>query len=207
MSLEGQQIDRYRILRMLGSGGMGDVYLAEDARIEQQVAIKVIRAEVSPYPDAHATQEAARLFQREARAIVKLDHPHILPLFDYGEHTVRKTTIIYLVMPYRQEGSLLDWLRKPGQQGQASLLTPQDVAHLVNQGASALQHAHDRQVIHQDVKLSNFLLRTRQETPTRPDLLLSDFGIARFTSATSTGSQSIRGTPAAMAPEQWQGSP
>src|SRR5579863_245910 len=102
MSLEGQQIDRYRIVRLLGSGGMGDVYLAEDARIEQQVAIKVIRAEVS----VQANQEAARLFQREAKAIAKLDHPYILPLYDYGEEQIGNMTIIYLVMPYRQEGSL-----------------------------------------------------------------------------------------------------
>src|SRR5712692_2705836 len=141
MSLEGQQIDRYRILRLLGSGGMGDVYLAEDARIEQRVAIKVIRAEVSPYPNAEASQEAARLFQREAKAIVKLDHPHILPLYDYGEERLGNMTVIYLVMPYRAEGSLSDWLR---QHGRAGLLAPQDVAHIVGQAADALQHADDR---------------------------------------------------------------
>ena len=204
MSLEGQQLGRYRILRLLGSGGMGDVYLAEDARIEQQVAIKVIRAEVSPYPDAQASQGAARLFQREAKAIVKLDHPHILPLYDYGEERLGNTTLIYLVMPYRQEGSLSDWLKL---RGQAGLLAPQEIAHLVGQAASALQHAHDRQIIHQDVKPSNFLLRHRQETPTRPDLLLADFGIARFATATASASQSIRGTPTYMAPEQWEGHP
>ena len=85
MPLEGLQIGRYHILRLLGSGGMGEVYLAEDARIEQQVAIKVIRSEVNPYPHTHGAKETTRLFQREAKAIVKLDHPHILPLFDYGE--------------------------------------------------------------------------------------------------------------------------
>jgi serine/threonine protein kinase len=204
MSLEGQQIDRYRILRLLGSGGMGDVYLAEDARIEQQVAIKVIRAEASPYPDKEASQEAARLFQREAKAIVKLDHPHILPLYDYGEERLGNMTIIYLVMPYRKEGSLTDWLR---QRGQAGLLCPQDVAHLVGQAASALQHAHDHQIIHQDVKPSNFLIRHRPEKPERPDLLLADFGIAKFTTATSAMSHTIRGTPTYMAPEQWEGHP
>jgi serine/threonine protein kinase len=200
MSLEGQQIDRYRILRLLGSGGMDDVYLAEDARIEQQVAIKVIRAEVS----VQANQEAAHLFQREAKAIAKLDHPYILPLYDYGEERLGNMTVIYLVMPYRKEGSLTDWLR---QHSQAGILAPQEVIHFIAQAASALQHAHDHQIIHQDVKPSNFLLRHRQETPMRPDLLLADFGIARLATATASASQSIRGTPTYMAPEQWEGHP
>src|SRR5713226_7722477 len=112
MSLEGQHIGRYRFSRLLGEGGMGDVYLAEDARIGQQVAIKVIRAGVAPYIDVDAAKEAARLFQREVKAIVKLDHPNILPLFDYGEGCTGSLTFAYLVMPYRQEGSLEDWLRQ-----------------------------------------------------------------------------------------------
>lgn len=204
MSLEGKQIDRYAIMRLLGSGGMGDVYLAEDPRIGQQVAIKVIRTELSPYPDEHAVQNAARLFQREAKAIVKLDHPHILPLYDYGEERIGNAPVIYLVMPYRPEGSLTDWLRH---RETKDLLSPQDIAQLVSQAADALQHAHEHQVIHQDVKPSNFLVRARPDAPTRPDLLLSDFGIARLTTATSSVSQSIRGTPAYMAPEQWEGEP
>ncbi len=204
MSLEGKQIDRYAIVRLLGSGGMGDVYLAEDPRIGQQVAIKVIRTELSPYPDEHAVQNAARLFQREAKAIVKLDHPHILPLYDYGEEHIGNAPVIYLVMPYRPEGSLTDWLRH---RENKDLLTPLDITQLVSQAADALQHAHEHQVIHQDVKPSNFLVRARSDAPTHPDLLLSDFGIARLTTATSSVSQSIRGTPAYMAPEQWEGEP
>src|SRR6266852_477990 len=151
MSLEGQQLDHYRIVRLLGSGGMGDVYLAEDVRIEQQVAIKVIRAEIGPYPGVPAVQDTARLFQREAKAIAKLDHPHILPLFAYGEQQVENMMLVYLVMPYRQEGSLADWLRN---RSQGELLSPQKVVHFVSQAASALQHSHDRQIIHQDVKPS-----------------------------------------------------
>src|SRR5207248_1122829 len=133
------------------------VYLAEDARIEQQVAIKVIRGEVNPYPHAHGAEEAARLFQREARAIAKLDHPHILPLFDYGEEVINGMTLFYIVMPFRQEGSLTDWLYR---RGRAELLSPQQVAHILNQAADALQHAHNHQIIHQDVKPSNFLVRS-----------------------------------------------
>src|SRR6266567_8073193 len=204
MPLEGMQIGRYRFIRMLGSGGMGEVYLAEDARIGQQVAIKVIRAEASPYPDDRATKEASLLFEREAIAVAKLDHPHILPLFDYGEAIINKTTLTYLVMPFRQEGSLVDWLRRRSTFG---LLSPQDVAYIVDQTANALQHAHDHQIIHQDVKPSNLLIRERKEAPNRPDVLLADFGIAKSTTATASTSQVIRGTPTYMAPEQWEAHP
>ena len=202
MSLEGKQLGRYRLLRLLGSGGMGEVYLAEDARIAQQVAIKVIRSEVTPYPDSSSATEAARLFEREAKAITRLDHPNILPLYTYGEEHVDGLLLSYLVMPYRKEGTLATWLR---QRGTAELLSPQDVAHLLKQAADALQHAHDQQVLHQDIKPSNFLIRSRKDRPNQPDLLLADFGIAKFTGATATASQSIRGTPTYMAPEQWDG--
>ncbi len=189
MTLEGQQLDRYHIVRLIGSGGMGDVYLAQDPHIGQQVAIKVIRMETGL--DTEKLNETARLFQREARAIVALDHPHILSLFDYGEELVGDSKVVYLVMPYRPEGSLTQWLRGRSQKG---LLTPQDVVYMIRQAAEALQHAHDRQIIHQDVKPSNFLLRERKETPTRPDLLLADFSIARLNDATSNISQSVRHT-------------
>ena len=101
MLLEGIQLGRYRLLHFLGSGGMGEVYLAEDPRIEQQVAIKVLRAEASAYPNIEATREASRLFMREVMVIAKLDHPNILPLFDYGEATINGNALAYMVMPYR----------------------------------------------------------------------------------------------------------
>ena len=83
MSLEGQQLGRYRLLSLLGSGGMGNVYLAEDELIDRQIAIKVIRSEASPHPESTMVKEASRLFLREAKAIAKLNHPHILPLWHY----------------------------------------------------------------------------------------------------------------------------
>ena len=204
MSLEGQSIGRYHLQRLLGSGGMGEVYLASDNLINRQVAIKAIKAEATPYADSAAVQEAARLFQREMKAIATLDHPHILPLFDYGESQLSETTLTYMVMPYRSEGSLTNWLRG---RGSANLLAPQEVSSLLTQAASALQHAHNRQIIHQDVKPANFLIRLDEEHPGRPHLLLADFGVARFTSATTSASQTIRGTPGYMAPEQWEGHP
>src|ERR1700736_4162377 len=107
-------------------------------------------------------------------------------------------------MPYRKEGTLSSWLR---QRGSAEPLSPAQVAPLVQQAADALHHAHRQQVIHQDIKPTNFLIRQRDDQPDRPDLLLADFGIAKLTSATASASQSIRGTPTYMAPEQWDGHP
>lgn len=204
MALEGLQLGQYRLSRLLGGGGMGEVYLAEDARIEQQVAIKLSRIEATPYPNNDTVQDTVRLFQREAKAVARLDHPHILPLFSYGEELVNGLTLVYIVMPYRPEGSFTNWLQ---QRGNNAVLSVQDVAFFIGQCASALQYAHDSQIVHQDVKPSNFLIRTNKERPRLPDLLLADFGIARMSTATANVSRSIRGTPIYMAPEQWLGEP
>ena len=170
MALEGLQLGQYRLLRLLGSGGMGEVYLAEDARINQQVAIKVSRIEATPYPNNSSTQDVVRLFQREAKAIASLDHPHILSLFSYGEENVNGMTVIYIVMPYRREGSFINWLQ---QRGDNELLSVQDVAYFISQAAEALQYAHENQIVHQDVKPSNFLIRTNKGRSKLPDLLLA----------------------------------
>ncbi|QBD76444.1 hypothetical protein EPA93_10645 [Ktedonosporobacter rubrisoli] len=202
MPLEGQHLGHYRLLRLLGSGGMGEVYLAEDARIGQHVAIKLIRAEGIANPQSAG--EAARLFEREAKAIARLDHPNILPLYAYGEETLGETLLSYLVMPYRKEGTLASWLRS---RGKAIPLLSAEVSPLLQQAAAALQHAHQQHVLHQDIKPTNFLIREREDSPDRPDLLLSDFGIAKLMSATASASQSVRGTPTYMPPEQWDGYP
>src|SRR6266481_1679965 len=82
---------------LLGSGGMGEVYLMQDMRVNRQVAIKVIRSESTPYPDSTTAKDATRLFQREARAIAALEHPNILPLYDFGEETRDGKTMTYMV--------------------------------------------------------------------------------------------------------------
>lgn len=204
MPFENIQIGHYKLLRQIGSGGMGEVYLAEDIRIARQVAVKIVRNEVSPYPNSSAAQEAARLFQREMKAISRLDHPHVLSLYDFGEETINGVLMSYMVMPFRSEGSLADWLAK--REG-SDLLSLEDVAFIVYQAADALQEAHNQQLIHQDIKPSNFLIRSRRDNPNRPDLLLADFGVSKLTTATATASQTVRGTPAYMSPEQWDGQP
>jgi len=198
MLLEGTQISHYRLLRRIGGGGMGDVYLAENMHIHRQVAIKVIKPNITSNPDA------VRLFLREAKAVATLDHPHILPLFDFGEANIGDGIHPYIVMPLRQEGSLATWLR---QDGNAEKLSLQTIAGIVHQAADALQHAHDRQIIHLDVKPSNFLIRNNSGNSEVPDLLLTDFGLAKVLNTEVSVSQSSRGTPTYMAPEQWKGKP
>src|SRR5258707_14553786 len=108
MSIVGLQLGRYRLIRLIGSGGMGEVYLAEDTHIDRQVAIKLFRNEGS----VEGTKKAARLFQREMKAIAILHHPHILPLFDYGEGNVGGLFLTYMVICFCKEGSLASCLRQ-----------------------------------------------------------------------------------------------
>lgn len=206
MPLQSLQNGRYQTVRELGSGSMGEVFLVNDTVIGRQVAIKMMRADPSAYPDTESIKDAVRLFKREAQAIARLEHPNILPLFDFGEEKGEKTVFTYMVMPHCQEGSLADWLKRhrPGQP-----LSPDEVAYFVEQAAEALQYAHEHGVIHQDVKPSNFLLRTHASGQLLPDLLLADFGIARMGTGTTvtTLSAGPRGTPRYMPPEQWEGKP
>src|SRR5581483_9282643 len=194
------------LLQLIGRGGMGEVYVAEDTQVHRQVAVKVIRIETAGW-DQETESSAMRLFWREATAIAQLDHPNILPLYDHGEATIDGFPRAYLIMPYRPEGSLVSWLHRRAQARQTWQLTLKQVAHVVQQAGRALQYAHDHQIMHLDVKPDNFLIRSRSETDEAPDLLLTDFGIARLSSATSGSSQAVRGTPAYMAPEQCIGQP
>lgn len=136
MPLEGSQLGRYHLIRLLGRGAMGEVYLAEDMGINRQVAIKAIRSDVNFEPGIDTASEATRLFQHEMRTIARLNHPHILPLFDYGEAMVNGAQLPYMVMPFCQDGSLAAWLK---QRSSSSFLSPLDIARIVQQAAEALQ--------------------------------------------------------------------
>ncbi|HYT35932.1 MAG TPA: protein kinase, partial [Ktedonobacteraceae bacterium] len=140
---------------------------------------------------------------REAQAIAQLDQTNILPLYDSGEQSVDGISLMYMVMPYRQAGSLADWKRTHFGEHPLPLAA---VERIVYQASLALQHAHDRQIIHQDVKPSNFLVQGNAEHPSELHLQLADFGVAKVMMMTSE-SQVIRGTPTYMAPEQWEGHP
>ncbi len=202
MQLEGREIGRYRVLRMIGHGAMGDVYLAEDPRIQQQVAVKVLQNDTSPTSDL-GTSDRMALFLDEARAIARLKHPRIVHLNYFDEATIGGISIIYLVTPFYKDGSLANWLQRHG----TKQLSLEDVTHLITQAADALQYAHNYLIVHRDVKPSNFLIDTEGITnPNRPNLLLTDFGIAKFmTSSTTSASQAYSGGLTYMAPEQFNG--
>ncbi|TMD47922.1 MAG: serine/threonine protein kinase, partial [Chloroflexi bacterium] len=198
----GQRLDDYRIESLFASGGMGEIYLAEEVSLNRQVAIKVIRPEAIRYPDSEDAQKVTKLFRREATAIARLNHPYVLPLYRFGEATLDGIPLMYMVMPYCQEKSLTDWMQTHAK----TVLSLQEVDYILRQAAEGLQYAHDLEVIHLDVKPSNFLVRYRADDASKLNLQLADFGVAKLT-ATTGMSQTVRGSLEYMAPEQWEGSP
>lgn len=193
-SISATMLGRYRMVRRIGRGGMGEVWLAEDPRLQRQVALKVLPLR------KRDDQEFLTRFEREARAAASLHHPHILPVHDYGQQQMPdEQTVTYLVMSYVSGGSVEDRLRAMA--AGRTTLTQDDALAYLSQVAEAIDYAHAHGIIHRDIKPANMLLREDNW------LLLTDFGIARMLTdadaSTSTGA--YLGTPTYMAPEQAQG--
>lgn len=199
MQFLGLEISHYRLTQRIGSGGMGEVYLAEDLHLSRQIAIKLLRMDLLTTTDTHNLQTMLHLFQREAQAISRLSHPHILPLYEYNEQDVQGTRISYMVMPFCSQGSLEQWLLR---RRHPLPLPLAEALLLLRQAADALQYAHDHHILHRDIKPQNFLL-SEQGSATHPHLLLTDFGTAAIMNSTTTVGAVVRGTPAYMPPEQW----
>jgi serine/threonine protein kinase len=178
--------DRYRVDREIGRGGMAQVFLAHDLKLDRPVALKVLR------PDLAAVLGGER-FLREITLAAKLEHPHILGIYDSGE----ADSILYYVMPYVEGESLRDRLAREKQ------LPVDDALQISREVADALSYAHARGLIHRDIKPENILLEAGHA-------VVADFGIARAIDAaggerlTETGV--TLGTPAYMSPEQAGGS-
>jgi serine/threonine protein kinase len=175
-----QHIGRYVIEEELGRGAMGVVYLAHDPYVNRYVAVKSLTQELST--NTHFSD----LFRREAQLVATLEHPHIVRVYDFGEHEGQ----LFIVMHYLSGGTLSDRFRK----GPMSL---RELAPIIQQVAQALDEAHVHGIIHRDVKPGNILFNTHGEA------VLSDFGIAVLPQGTGTsGENEIAGTPYYMSPEQ-----
>jgi WD40 repeat protein len=199
----------YEVLRLLGRGGQGAVYLARDIRLHRLVALKMIRD-----PDFATAEERARL-EKEAKALAQFHHPNIVQVYEVGEHQ----GLPYLALEHVSDGSLDRLLQGAPQPAEVT-------AALIETLARAIHEAHQRGFVHRDLKPANVLLRARGETegaagplrseglPARPPLRsfdpkITDFGLAKRLSPADggegpplTASNHIVGTPSYMAPEQ-----
>ncbi len=180
------RLGSYQLQRKLGEGGMAQVYLARDVRLGRDVAVKVLDRKLADRPGFRER------FMREARLAAALDHPNIVPLYDFGDENA-----LFLVMPFISRGSLQDLLPR----------TPLQIGEVVTYGsqiADALDYAHQRKVVHRDVKPANMLIHADGR------LMLSDFGLAKIVNQANTPNaprnRPDAGTPEYMAPEQVVGS-
>jgi WD40 repeat protein len=181
----GQQFGNYQLLSLLGQGGFAEVYLGEHIYLNNLAAIKLLHA--------HLVGKDAEHFLAEAKTLVELVHPNIVRVLDFAVHD----GLPFLIMEYVSGGTLRQ------QHPKGSRLPLELVVRYIKQVASALQYAHDRQLIHRDVKPENMLLGKAQA------VVLSDFGIATVAqrSDTLTEKKDVGGTPHYMAPEQIDGHP
>ncbi len=179
-------IGKYRIIAELGGGAFGRVYKAQHTFLTNRiVAIKLMRAVSLDSP-----QERDQFLQ-EARILELLKHPRILPIIDVDIHEGSP----YLVTEFASNGSLLDRLKHLGRRP----LPIQEAVAILSQIGQALQHAHQQNIVHRDLKPENVLFNDKGE------VLLADFGIATMLASAKTGLVGIGGTPAYMAPEQFEG--
>jgi eukaryotic-like serine/threonine-protein kinase len=180
--------DRFELHELAGRGGMGTVFRATDRRRRDAVAIKVLH---------HEDPRTAARLESEVRALEQLDHPTIVKVLGHGTTASGQP---YLVMPWLEGETLADRLRTRGP------LETVDATAIVSKLAEALGHAHERGVVHRDVKPANVLLAARPRSPEAPGTVyLLDFGLARSFGRGSTRSGLIAGTAPYLAPEQARG--
>ncbi|HUR47512.1 MAG TPA: protein kinase [Candidatus Saccharimonadales bacterium] len=180
------QLGDYELVREVARGGMGVVYLARQKSLNRLVALKMISA------GQLATDIELQRFHTEAEAVARLDHPNIVPIYEVGE----KGGCQYFTMKYVEGGNLAEKLAKPGKP-----YTPLDAAALTSQIARAVHYAHERGILHRDLKPTNILLNQQGEP------LLTDFGLAKLIESGSSPTQTIAvmGTANYMSPEQAAG--
>ncbi len=176
--------DRYKVLKLIGSGGMANVYLAHDMILDRDVAVKMLRVDYSNDPDF------LRRFQREAYSVTTLSHPNIVSSYDVGE----EDGLQYIVMEYVEGETLKEYIQSH------TPIRPKEVLRIMEQLTSAIAHAHHFQIVHRDVKPQNVLINKDG------NVKVTDFGIATAsTAATITQTNSVLGSVHYLSPEQARG--
>jgi serine/threonine protein kinase len=186
-----QRLGRYVIVRQVGAGAMGEVYLAEDPHIDRRLAIKTVRLDTPPQAGGPAPDQLRLRFEREAKAAGRLVHPHIVTLFDAGE----VDDVFFLAFEF------VDGPDLAARVAQQPALTLNDVLRIGREAASALDAAHRAGIIHRDIKPSNLMLTSEGV------LKIADFGIATLVgqAAQLTQTGMLVGTPHYLSPEQVTG--
>ena len=177
---------RYKILDMVGGGGMANVYLAHDMILDRDVAVKILRL------DFANDEEFIRRFQREAQSATSLAHPNIVSIYDVGEED---DSIYYIVMEYVEGQTLKQYIQQA-----FTYSCFKDALNIMKQLTSAISHAHQNHIIHRDIKPQNILMDQNG------NVKITDFGIAMALSATSiTQTNSVLGSVHYLSPEQARG--
>ena len=188
---EGQDrpmLGRYEVLKEIGKGAMGTVYLGQDPKISRTVAIKTL--DLSQDFEEKEVEDVKARFFREAETAGKLSHPSIVTIYDAGE----AHQLAYIAMEYLEGENLAPYTRSK------TLLPLPTVLDIIARCAEALAYAHENQVVHRDIKPANIMYR-----PDTGEIKITDFGIARVTGGTRTRSGMVLGTPSYMSPEQLSG--
>ena len=185
MIMKGQKInDRYQIIKSIGEGGMANVYLAYDTILDRDVAVKILRGDLSN------DEKFVRRFQREALNASSLSHPNIVEVYDVGEDNGQ----YFIVMEYIEGKNLKDLIKKRGK------LTTTEVVDIMSQIADGLSVAHDSYIIHRDIKPQNIMILENGMVK------ITDFGIAMAMNATQlTQTNSVMGSVHYLPPEQASG--
>ncbi len=197
----GKTLGKVKIGEFIARGGMAEVYLGEHITLDRKVAVKIMRDHVDAEPANHTR------FEREARVVASLHHPNIIQIFDY-ELADGQPCLIMEYVPGASLGSYLKALHKRGEK-----LPIEMVGRILTAIASAIDHAHGKNMIHRDIKPANVLLRsasgpvdTEQPLPEDVEPVLTDFGLVRLLdSSVHTTTGTVSGTPAYMSPEQARG--
>lgn len=194
--LIGQTLNRYKILSLLGEGGMGAVFKARDVTLQRDIALKVM------HPHLSRQSNFRQRFLQEARAAAQLDHPGIVQVHDFGQ----EKSLLYIVMEFIPGANLRQMLREIKGQGKWILL--EETIQIIRLVSLALDYAHRQGVLHRDIKPDNIMMKPEagDELPYRP--VLTDLGLARLLHGQRiTQEGTSMGTPAYMSPEQALGQP